>query len=187
MKQLSFSFFFILLFLLPLSAQTRNYEAVRARAEALGLAKAISVEFDAEAATTTIRGVGENFSDNEAKRAGVKAINFAAGLILPGNGLNKTPTEFLFSFWILSKTQRFNTATTVEFFVDNDRFPVSNFRYASRPRENMEYVNISLSRTQLVKIVSAKTARAALGNSQFTFTEKQIRLLKGLLEITEIG
>lgn len=186
MKKILYIFLCSLILSVAAWAQAKSADAIRAQAASLGLGKAISVEFDAAAGTTTIRAVAENFNDADARRAGIRAINFAAGVIAPGDGLKSSAGEFLFSFWIMSRAPRFESATAAEFIVGTETLPAANFRYSARRREDMEYVNVTLRRVELEKIASAASVRAKIGNSEFTFTPRQLQLLRGLLAITEV-
>jgi RNA 3'-terminal phosphate cyclase len=167
-------------------AQGRTADQIREEVKSAGFGQSITVEYDTDSNTTRIRGVSENFPQSEARRAGVRAINFAAGVIAAGNGLKKSANEFLFSFWILAEKPQFAEEKSVEFVLGSESFLASDFRYAARPRDKMEYINISLSRIQLEKIATASAVGARIGSEMFTFTPQQRRLLLELLKITDI-
>lgn len=167
-------------------AQGKTADQIREEVKSAGFGQSITVEYDTDSNTTRIRGVSENFSPAEARRAGVRAINFAAGVIAPGNGLKRKADEFLFSFWILAEKPQFTEGKSVEFVLGSESFEASGFRYAARPRDKMEYINISLSRSQLEKIAKVSAVGVRIGSKMFTFTPQQRRLLLELLEITGI-
>lgn len=187
MKTLLFHLVFLTAAGMPVFTQGKSADQLREKAKMDGFNQTIAVDYEAESNTTRIRGVGENFSQSEARQAGVRAINFAAGVIAAGNGLSKSASEFLFSFWILSEKPQFADSDSVEFVAGNERFKAKGFRYAARPRDKMEYSNLTLSRSELEKIATTDAAIAWIGHKSFTFTAKQLRLFRELLEITEIN
>src|SRR4030095_10488617 len=87
------------------SAQTLSNDAIQARINSLHAERSIAVTFDAAGKTTKIMAVSENFSKDEAGRSGILAMNFAAGLIYPGDYVVKSPESFRLTFCELSKKQ----------------------------------------------------------------------------------
>ena len=63
----------------------------------------IKLTLGAGADSSKLMGVGENFTDAEAKAAKVVAMNFAIGFFFPGQTLERAPDPIQLTFWILSK------------------------------------------------------------------------------------
>lgn len=185
MKYLSF------LFVLSLSvfaahAQTKSNAAIQQQLKSLGSGQ-ISVEYDEASKVTKIKGVAENFANDEAKRAGVKAMNFAAGVIYPGSGLDRSPEPIMFSFWVLSGKPRFGGDQSFNVFLGNETLQLGDARYVARARDGMEYLNFNLTREQLREIAKGSKVRFLLGRKDFTFTPSQLKLLADLYLATEVN
>ncbi|MEP7149292.1 MAG: hypothetical protein ABI857_10445 [Acidobacteriota bacterium] len=168
-----------------ISAQTSN-DLFRDRIKTVHGGKNITLAFDAVSGTSKIMAVSENFSKDDASRAGVLAMNFAIGHIYPGESIVKSPESFVLTFWVLSRKPRFgsNHAMTVE--LRDEMLVIGSARYAAKPREEMEYLNFEVSRESLTKIANQTSVRFRLGDEEFTFTRSQMKLLADLLLITEV-
>lgn len=181
------SIVFVLFFLVSLSfGQTKTNAAIQAQLKGLG-AEGFEVSFDAPSNVTTLRAVAENFANDEAKRAGVRAMNFAAGVIYPGNGFDRSPEQILLTFWILSAKPRFGEDHTFNVFPGNETVQFGEGRYVARTRDGMEYLNYSLTREQLKQIAVQSNVRFLLGRNDFTFTRSQLKLLADLYLATELS
>lgn len=166
------------------SAQTKTNDAIRQQLRTLG--SEIAVNFDQNSKVTTIKGVAENFANDEAKRAGVKAMNFAVGVIYPGDGLGRSPDQFMLSFWVLSGKPRFGDDHTFNVFFQDGTMQLGQARYTARQRDGMEYLNFNLTRDQVKQIATESKVSFQLGGKTFNFTPSQIKLLADLYLATEV-
>jgi hypothetical protein len=183
MKQISL---IVTVFLLvsAATAQTKSNDAIRQQLKSLG--SEIAVNFDQNSKVTTIKGVAENFANDEAKRAGVKAMNFAVGVIYPGDGLDRSPEQFMLSFWVLSGKPRFGEDHTFNVFFREGTLQFGDARYTARARDGMEYLNFNLTRDQLKQIAAESKVYFQLGGKTFNFTPSQLKLLADLYLATEV-
>ena len=78
----------IFLFVSVAQAQTKSNAAIQQQLKSLGSGQ-IYVNFDENSKVTTIKAVADNFSNDEAKRAGVKAMNFAVGALYAGDRIER--------------------------------------------------------------------------------------------------
>ncbi len=175
-----------LLFLtFPVSAQTSN-DLFRDRIKTVHGGKDITLTFDAVSRTSKIMAVSENFSKDDASRAGVLAMNFAVGHIYPGESLVKSPGSFVLTFWVLSRKPRFGSNHAMTVGLHDEILVIGSARYIAKPREQIEYLNFEVSRENLTKIANQTSVRFRLGDEEFTFTPSQMKLFADLLLITEI-
>jgi len=138
-----------------------------------------------ENGSSKIMAVGENFADEEAKAAKIMAMNFATGFFFPGQTLERAPDQILLTFWVMSKKPRFAESHSLTFYAGGDEIAIGDGRYSGKARENMEYLNFSISRDVLVKVVSHSNVQFKLGDANFSFTRDQMRMLADLLELSD--
>jgi hypothetical protein len=169
-----------------ISAQVSN-ETLQSRINSVHAGKNVSLIFDAVSNTTKVMAVSENFSKEDASRSGILAMNFAMGIIYPGNYIVKSPDSFLLTFWVMSKKPRFGASHAMTVALREEMLVIGSARYAAKPREQMEYLNFEVSRENLIKIAGQTDVRFQLGDEQFTFTPTQMKLLADLLQITEVS
>ena len=113
-------------------------------------------------------------------------MNFAAGVIYPGAGLDRSPEPILLTFWVLSGKPRFGEDHTFNVLTSGETVQLGEARYVARARDGMEYLNFNLTRAQLKQIASESKLRFLLGGKEFTFTPSQIKLLADLYLATEV-
>lgn len=178
MKKLFPLFFALLVFSFTADAQKTNEQLTSKIRD-----NKIQLTFDG--GTTKLMAVAENFSEAEAKRAKVLAMNFAVGFFYPGQTLERMPNEMLLTFWVMSKKPVFAERHSLTFYVEGEEQIIDNARYSARARENMEYLNFNVSRDMLVKIASASNVHFKLGDSTFKFTNDHMRLLADLLMLSD--
>jgi hypothetical protein len=167
-----------------ISAQTSN-DTMQARINSLSAGKAITITFDSVSGTSKIMAISENFSKDDANRAGLLAMNFAIGHIYPGDSIVKSPDTYLLTFWVMSKKPRFGASHAMTVVLRDEMLVIGSARYAAKPREQMEYLNFEISRENLMKIAGQTEVRFQLGDEEFTFTKSQMKLLADLLVVTE--
>ena len=175
----------ILLLVVSAQAQRKHNAAIQQQLKSLGSAQ-IGVNYDEGSKVTTVKAVSENFPDGEAKRARVKAMNFAVGVIYPGAGLDRSPKQYMLSFWVMSGKPRFGEDHSFAADLEGEMLDFGRARYAFRARDGMEYLNFNLTREQLRRLAAHPQAHFRLGKSEFAFTASQTKLLSDLLAATEV-
>ncbi len=175
----------VLSFTFVISAQLTN-ESMQNRINSADSGKGITLTFDSVSGTSKIMAVSENFSKDDAGRAGLMAMNFAIGHIYPGDNIVKSPESFLLTFWVMSKKPRFGVNHAMTVALRDEVLVIGSARYAAKPREQMEYLNFEVSRENLAKIAGQTDVRFQLGDEEFTFTKSQMKLLADLLVVTEV-
>ena len=178
-------FIALLVFTSAAAAQTKSNDVIQQQLKSLG-SRQIGVNYNEGSKATTIKAVSENFSNDEAKRAGVRAMNFAVGVIYPGAGLDRSPEQYMLSFWVMSGKPRFGEDHTFNVFLGSETLQLGNARYSFRERDGMEYLNFNLTREQLKKIAAESRVRFLLGRHDFTFTPSQLKLFADLYLATEV-
>lgn len=171
---------FTLLLSISLHAQAKTNALIEQQLKSSG-ANA-TVQFDPNSKVTTLKGVAENFSDSDTKRAGVKAMNFAVGALYAGDKIERTIDPLTLSFWIMSGKPRFGEDHTLAVVSGSDRADLGSGRYVAR-RDGMEFLNFSLTRDQFAKVAEASTW--VIGGKQFTPTVSQTKLLRNILAATQ--
>ena len=175
----------LILFASAGQAQTKTNAAIQQQLKTLG-SEQIAVNFDQNSKVTTIKAVAENFSNDEAKRAGVKAMNFAVGVIFPGDGLDRSPDRYMLSFWVLSGKPRFGEDHSFNVFLGDETLQLGDARYTARARDGMEYLNFNVTRDQLKRIAAESKVYFQLGGKTFNFTPSQLKIFADLYLATEV-
>ena len=143
------------------------------------------IKLSSDGGTTKLMAVAENFTDAEARSAKVMAMNFAIGFFYPGQTLERMPNELLLTFWVMSKKPVFADKNSLTIYAGGEELIFGDSRYASRARENMEYLNFNVSRDVLAKVASRSNVHLKLGDSSFKFTSDQMRMLADILELSD--
>jgi len=165
------------------SAQKTN-DAISKQIKSLKADKNISLEYDPPSNSSKIFVRADNFSDAEAKKAGLQAMNFGMAHTYVGQALPAPPESFDLAFWILSKKPRFAADNTWTVTLAGGTLDLGEARYGAKAREDMEYLNFHISREDLAKIAAETNVKFKLGEAQFTFTPVQITIFKNVLLIT---
>ena len=175
----------ILLFVVCAQAQQKSNAAIQQQLKSLGSGQ-VEVHYDEASKVTKIKAVSDNFSDSDAKRAGVKAMNFAVGVIYPGSGLDRTPEQYMLSFWVMSGKPRFGEDHSFSAVLGAETVEFGMARYSFRARDGMEYLNFNLTREQLGRLAAHAQARFRLGKNDFTLDGSQSKLLSDLYAATQV-
>ncbi|HYJ90254.1 MAG TPA: hypothetical protein VEV84_03020 [Pyrinomonadaceae bacterium] len=181
---------FAVFFFLTIStfAQGKTNDEMNRQIRSLGVEKVITVSYDSSGNSSKVMAVAENFSNKDADRAGVMAMNFATGFFYPGTTLTAAPERLHFSFWVKSHKPRF--ADNHHFTADlggGKQLDLGEARYSPKPREEMEYLNFELSRTDLAAIAGADNVTFHLGQYTFAVSPAQLKLLRGLVSIVDVS
>jgi hypothetical protein len=168
------------------NAQPLTNTTIKERIRAARAERDITLTFDPQGKTSKLMAVAGNFAGAEAKRSGLMAMNFAVGHIYPGNEMSAEPQSFLFTFWVLSKKPRFSEEHAMTVVLPEEMLVIGSGRYASRPAEQVEYLNFEISRENLMKIARQIEVGFMLGDERFTFTHSQMKLLADLLTVTAV-
>jgi hypothetical protein len=163
-------------------AQEKTNDAIERQIRSSGV-EHITLTFDQASNTTKLMAVAENFSNRDADAAGVQAINFALGFFYPGTSLKSAPESVHFSFWVLTKKPRFaeNHHLTVD--LDGRTLDLGDARYAAKPRQNLEYLNFDISRSDLAPIAAANKVTFRFDRIAFPASPTQIKLIKTVAQI----
>src|SRR5215213_3057991 len=164
-------------------SQSKTNEAIEKQIKALNAEKAITLSYDEAGKTSKIMVTGEDFGKEQDRRAGVEAMNFGMAFFYPGKALTAAPADINFTFWVLSKKPKFAAAHAWTVTVGGETLDLGEARYAARPKENMEYLNFKISRTNLEKIVQARDVKFKIGNAELKFTPEHLRAFANLLKI----
>lgn len=147
--------------------------------------KTINVTHDPASNSSKLMVVAENFSESEAERAGLMAMNFATGFFFPGSELKAAPDKMLFTFWAMAKKPRFAADHRLEFVLGSEVITIGEARYAAKANRNMEYLNYEISRSDMAKIANQTTVRIRIGKEEFSFTRSQMHSLASLMLVSD--
>jgi hypothetical protein len=175
---------FIAAFSVTAFPQSKGNDQISQQLRKRRLDKSFTLSFDAGGGTSRLMAVAENFDSRETDKAGLQAMNFAMGCFYPGNVLKASPDPIMLTFWVLTKRPRFASAHAVTVAADGAAIDLGEARYAAKAREDMEYLNLNVSRADLTKIGSSSRATVKIGVATFTFTPAQLKLIRDFLEVT---
>ena len=169
-----------------IQAQSLTNTTIKERIRAARAEKDITLTYDPQGKTSKLMAVASNFANSEARRSGLLAMNFAVGYIYSGDELRSVPSSFLFTFWVLTKKPQFSEEHAMTVVLPDEMLVIGSGRYASKPSEQVEYLNFEISRESLMKIASQTEVGFMLGDERFTFTRSQMKLLGDLLTVTSV-
>ncbi|MEO6050247.1 MAG: hypothetical protein ABIP78_02810 [Pyrinomonadaceae bacterium] len=112
-------------------------------------------------------------------------MNFGMAFFYAGKALTGSPETIDFTFWVLTKKPKFAAAHTWNVTLGEETLDLGDARYAAKPRENMEYLNFIVTRSDLTKIAAGSNVKFQLGTFEFTFRPSQLTLLKNLLAVSD--
>lgn len=176
---------FALIFASFAGGQARSADDIRRRMRDLKADRVYTLTYDEASNSSKLMAVAENMPQKEAERAGAQAINFASAFTFTGKELNATPEKFNLTFWVLSKKLQFAAAHSWTVTAGNAAVEMGDARYVAKPADNMEYLNFVVTLDDLKKIAVAG-AKFKLGNSDFTFTPAQIKLLSDMVSLSAL-
>lgn len=186
MKTFLSTFATLLLFTTLTAAQRISNDVVLDRIRTAGAENSISVTYDETGKTTKLMAVSENFAKADANRAGILAMNFAVGVIYPGDALAKEPETFILTFWVLTNKPRFGENHAMTATLSEEMLVIGNARYVAKPTQQMEYLNFEVSREHLTKLTPENPVKFFLGDQEFKFGKSQIKLLSDVLAVTAV-
>lgn len=162
-------------------AQAKSNDAISKQIKDLKAGETFRLSYDQNSNVSKLMAVTENFPDRDASRIGIQAMNFAVGFLYSGQSIAKAPDNLILTFWVLTKKPRFTA---------NHNFTVGSIdlgtaRYASKPRENIEYLNFEISRENLAKIAVESDVHFQLGDAEFSFTRSQLKTLADILILSD--
>ena len=166
-------------------AQAVTNDLVQKRILSAHVEDSIALTFDS--GTSKVMAISENFSKEETDRSAILAMNLAIGCIYAGDTITKSPDSFLLTFWVLSKKPRFGANHSLAIALKEEVLVIGSARYNAKPREQMEYLNFEISRSNLTRIAAESDVRFLLGDDKFTFTRRQMKLFADLLVVTEVA
>lgn len=165
-----------------LSAQSKSNDAIAKQIKELK-ADNITLTYDEASKMSKIMVIGANFSKEDAKAAGVEAMNFGMAFFYPGKALTAAPEEINFTFWVLTKKPKFAASNHWTAAAGSETLDLGDARYVAKPKENMEYLNFKISRANLEKIAKGSNVKIKLGDAEFKFTPEHVKTFANLLKI----
>ncbi|MBA2378368.1 MAG: hypothetical protein H0V76_02190 [Blastocatellia bacterium] len=184
MKNSLYAALFCVLTALSVSAQTKTSTTANAQIRALGAGDLITFKFEPAGGTTRVMFVAENFAHAEAAKAGILAINFAAGFFFAGETLSAAPDPVKLTFWVKSKKPRFAANHSLTLVTTKGTYDIGPSRYAAKLPQGMEYLNFEISR-EVLDAVAAPGTRLKLGSYEFTLLPQQAAGLKDFLRVSD--
>jgi len=176
----------ILLVTIVSFGQAKSNSEISRQIASLRMEKNLSLDFDKNGNTSRIKAVTDNFSDRDAQRSGIQAMNFAMGFFYPGDVLKSAPDPIMLTFWVLTKKPRFAEAHDLKVIFDSETVDLGDARYVSKPRENMEYLNFEISRGNLSRIAQTRDVKLQIGNFEFSLTPDQRIVIAEILHVSEV-
>ena len=173
----------VLFFAVALFAQGKSNEAIAKQIKELKAGKTITLSYDEASKMSKIMVIGENFGKEDAKSAGVDAMNFGMAFFYQGKALTTAPDEINFTFWVLNKKPKFAASNHWTVTTGGETLDLGDARYAARKEENMEYLNFKISRAALEKIAAARDLKFKIGDAELKFTPEHLRTFANLLKI----
>jgi len=164
-------------------AQKTN-DAIAKQIKQLKMEKTVTLSFDGN--SSKVMASSDNFSESEAKAAGIQAMNFGMAFFYAGKDLTASPETINLTFWVMSKKPKFAAAHAWSYDFADGKFDLGDAVYAAKPGQNMEYLNFKLTRKDLTRVTTNPTAKFHLGGADFTFTTAQINTLKAMLDISDV-
>jgi hypothetical protein len=149
--------------------------------------KNVTLDYDKGGNTSRLKAVTDNFSDNDVRRSGIQAMNFAMGFFYPGDTLKSAPDPILLTFWVLTKKPRFGDAHNLRVLFGTESVDLGDARYVSKPSENMEYLNFQISRANLSRIAQTHDVKLQIGKFEFNLTPEQRIVIAEILHVSEVG
>lgn len=175
----------VLLFSAAAFSQEKTNDQINRQIRSSGV-EHVNVSFDSSSNMSKLMAVAENFSDADAGRAGVLAMNFAMGFFYPGSSLKSSPESIHFSFWVLTKKPRFAEDHHLTVDIDGRTLDLGDARYAAKPAQNLEYLNFDIARTDLAAIGSAARVTFHLGRHNFTAGSGQLKLIAAAARVADV-
>lgn len=176
----------VILLLVTVAFAQKSNESIKSQIRALHAEKQLDLTYDAGSQSSKVMGRAENFSDSDAKAAGLQAMNFGLAYFYSGNSLSASPEYINFTFWAMAKKPRFAGGSHWTATVGSQSIDLGDSRYVAKPSENMEYLNFRLKRDDLARIAaSSAPVKFKLGGYDFTFTPSQMTLLKNIIAVSD--
>lgn len=187
MTKIVFSAIVVALVTIVSLGQAKPNSEISRQIASLRMEKNVTLDFDKNGNTSRIKAVTDNFSDRDAQRSGIQAMNFAMGFFYPGDVLKSAPDPIMLTFWVLTKKPRFAEAHDLKVMFGSESVDLGEARYVSKPRDNMEYLNFEISRTNLSRIAQTRDVKLQIGNFEFSLTPEQRIVIAEILHVSEVS
>jgi hypothetical protein len=174
-------------FVFAANAQDLSNATIQQRIRSVKVDNGITLTFDEAGRTSKLMAISDNFAKDETSRAGLLAMNFALGCIYAGDSLSKSPDNFIFTFWVLTRKPRFSENHAMTVALGEEMLVIGSARYVAKSSQQMEYLNFEISRANLAKIAAETNVRFHLGDDVFVFSRSQLKLIAETLAVTEVG
>lgn len=176
--------FLLFLFSLNNFAQTKTNEAVERQIKNLRLGQTFKLTYNSDSGMSKIMVVADDFGFDQDKAAKVQGFSFGMAFFYQGKILNAAPDEINLTFWVKTNKPRFAENHHLTVFTGGETLDLGDARYASKPNENMEYLNFKISRIDLEKIAASPEAKMKIGEAEFKFLPSHLRVFAGMTKIS---
>jgi len=166
-------------------AQSKTNDAIQKQIKSLKADKTFTLTYDKSSNMSKLMVTSDNFSEADAKKAGIQAMSFGMAVFYQGEALTTAADQIPITFWVMSKKPQFAANHKWSAVIGKGIVDLGGAQYAARERENMEYLNFKISRAVLQDIVSVSADKITLGVHEFQFTAEHITLFKNLLKLTD--
>lgn len=175
----------ILLLALNAFSQSKNNDTISKQIKSLKAEKTFSLTYDKGSGMSKLMATSDNFSDSDAKKAGVQAMSFGMAFFYQGQSLTAAADPIAITFWVMTKKPRFSGSHKWTAIVGAETIDLGDAQYAARAGESMEYLNFNISRDNLKKIAAAGEVTIKLGPTDFQFTPAHLKLFKDILALSD--
>lgn len=176
-----------LLFVAPSFAQGKPVAEMARQIASLRAERAITLNHDPVGGSSRLMLVAENFTNDDADRAKVMAMNFACGFFFAGAELGRSPETMMLTLWVKTRAPRFASANELSFVVGGESLEIGPARYSAKADRQMEYLNYEVPRPVLERIASNSRVTLRVGGREFQMTRGQLESLANLLLVSEVG
>lgn len=185
MRQVILAVFVVLTAVLFVSAQGKTIESINNQIKSLKAEKSISTQSGKESATSKVMAFGADFGKEQTKANNISSLTFGMAYSFPGNVMTTAPDSFTTTFWVEGKNQSFAESNRMTIIVDGEMLDVGNARYARKNGDPRQFLNYSIPRQFIEKIVQGRDVQLKIGNARFKFRSEHLTLFKNLLAVSD--
>ena len=165
--------------------QGKSNDALAKQIKKLKAEKAAFSSYDDSSKASKLVIFGNDFAEDQAKRAGLDSLRFGMAFFYVGRELTAAPDLINLTFTAQTKKPRFAENHSVVITADNEIFDLGEARYVSKPNNNVEYLNFQVKREMLAKIAKADKITAKIGNFDFEFSPVQRQTFVNLIALSD--
>jgi hypothetical protein len=184
MRRIIFVTFIILTTIFCISAQSKTLEAVNNQIKTLKAEKYLETRYDKPSNMSKVSAFGGDFGKDQAKANNMNSLSFGMAYFFPGNAMTSAPDSLTTTFWAEEKNPTFAESNVLTFVVDGENLEVGNARYARKNGDARQFLNYSIPRKYIEKIVKGRDVQIKIGKAQFKFKPEQMTVLSNLLAVS---